>query len=132
MARAPTYSNEGDVKREIKKLLDKHNWFWWMPPGNGFGTTGVADFNAVRAGVFLAVEAKFDRKPTAMQIAFLRSVGAEDSFGFVVDEKRIDLFAAWLAAFDRACEAAARKQEPTAEDGALMLNTIRAMTQEIA
>src|SRR6056297_353525 len=83
-----TFETEKDVKAEVKKLLTKHGWFWWMPPGNGFGKGGVADFNALHHGVFLAIETKFgSKRPTPAQIGYLESIHAENGFGFVVNEK---------------------------------------------
>ena len=62
---ARTFLTEKDVKAEVKKLLNAHDWFWWMPPANGFGKAGISDFNALKKGVFLAVETKFgSKKPT--------------------------------------------------------------------
>lgn len=131
MAKAP--ENEKDVKKQVKGLLDKHGWFWWMPPANGFGRTGIADILAVRKGVFLAIETKFGgNKPTPMQIAFLDSVRQEDAFGFVVCEKRLEWLQAWMESFDRAVAAASRQEQPAAEDGAMMLNAIREMTRELS
>lgn len=124
--------NEKDVKKEVKKLLDKHGWFWWMPPANGFGKVGVADFNAIRGGVFLAIETKFgSNKPTVHQVAFLSSVIAEDGFGFVVNEKRLDCLVKWMDAFDKSANAVAAGKQPDAEDGAAMLDAIREMTHEL-
>lgn len=124
--------NEKDVKKEVKKLLDKHGWFWWMPPANGFGKVGVADFNALRGGVFLAIETKFGtNKPTVHQVAFLSSVIAEDGFGFVVNEKRLDWLANWMDAFDRSAKGVSEGKQPTPEDGAIMLDAIREMTHEL-
>lgn len=126
---ARTYTNEKDVKAEVKKLLDKHGWFWWMPPANGYGKAGIADFNAIRAGVFLAVETKFgSNKPSPMQTGWLNSVQAESGFAFVINEENIEWLGAWLSAFDRASAAVTAQQEVTPEDGALMLDAIRAMT----
>lgn len=123
-----TYNSERDVKRKVKTLLTKHNYFWWMPAANGFGTSGVSDILAIRSGVFLAIETKFGgNKPTAMQKGFLNSIMKEDGFAFVVDEKNIDWFESWLQAFDRAM----KTQKPSHEDGALMLNAIKAMTEAI-
>src|SRR5512139_3635363 len=108
MAKQPQYTNEADVKRQVKKLLDKHKWFWWMPPANGFGRTGISDFNALRGGVFLAVETKFGKnKPTHMQMGFMESVQAESGMAFVVNEQNLDAFAAWLDHFDNAVKAQA-------------------------
>lgn len=125
---AKTYTCEKDVKASVKKLLDKHGYFWWMPPANGFGKVGVSDFNALRAGVFVAVETKFGgNKPTVQQRAYLESVIAEGGFGFVVDEKTLDKLESWMDAFDRAAQNVSNKKEVAPEDGALMLDCIREM-----
>lgn len=133
--------DEGDVKKEIRKILNRHKWFWWMPPMNGYGTTGVSDFLALRGGVFLAIEAKHNKKqPTALQRGFLSSIIAEGGFGFVVNEHRLNHLENWLAAFDRSTGATAaalaegKKPEGAvdANDGALMLDCIKEMTRELA
>lgn len=125
-----TYTKEADVKAEVKKLLKAHNWFYWMPPMNGYGQSGVADFNALRAGVFLAVETKFgSNKPSPMQKAYLQSVMAEGGFGFVINEKNLDWFKGWLTAFDRAAGAFEQGAKPSEDDGSYMLNAIKAMTE---
>lgn len=125
------YSNEKDVKRDVKKLLDKHNWFWWMPAANGYGATGIADFNAIRGGVFLAVETKFGKnKPTVRQKAYLTSIQSETGIAFVVNEKTLPVFEGWLAAFDRSMEAAAKQENPSQEDGAYLIDAIRLLTAE--
>lgn len=128
-----TFLKEADVKAEVKTLLKKHGFFWWMPANNGFGKSGTSDFLAIRKGVFIAIETKFGgNRPTPLQVAFLNSIMAEDGFGFVVDEKRLELFAGWLAAFDRAAECAAKKKPVAEEDGAYMLDAIRELTRELA
>lgn len=122
-------NSEKDVKKEVKKVLDKHNWFWWMPPANGFGRVGVSDFNALRSGVFMAVETKFGKNtPTVQQKAYLSSIAAEEGFGFIVSDKNLDWFKAFMEAFDRSADHAARKVDPSPEDGATMLNAIRELT----
>jgi hypothetical protein len=132
MSREVTYRNEADVKKRVKKLLDQHNWFWWMPPANGFGKIGVSDFNAFRGGVFLAVETKFgNNKPTHHQKAFLESILAESGFAFVVTDKNMPWLESWLAAFDRAAEKAAKNQPVEPEDGAMMLNALKELTAGI-
>jgi len=128
----PQYNNEGDVKRAVKKLLDADKWFWWMPPANGFGKAGISDINAIKSGVFMAIETKFgSNKPTPLQIGFLNSVRSESGFAFVVNEKRIGTLGNFLAAFKRATEAQQQGQQPTPEDGAMMLNCIREMQLEL-
>ena len=125
-----TYNSEGDVKKQVKKILDAHNFFWWMPPANGYGVSGVSDFVAIRKGVVLAIETKFKKnKPTQPQKLFLESIMAEDGYGFVVNEKNIETFREFLLAFDRAALAYATKQKETPEDGAIMLNAIKELTE---
>lgn len=122
-------TDEKGVKREAKKLLDKHGYFWWMPPANGYGKAGISDIHAIKAGVFLAIETKFgDRQPTPMQVAFLNSIRSQDAFGFVVNEKTLGWLAVWLEAFDRATIAQSKSEEVADADGAAMIDAIRMMT----
>lgn len=121
--------NEKDVKKAVKKLLDQYDWFWFMPPANAYGKAGISDFIAIGQGVFLAIETKFgSNKPTAMQVGFLNSIRAEKGFAFVVNDKNIAWLEAWLASFKRGAEAISNKNMPTDEDGAMMINAIRELT----
>lgn len=129
MAKETQYTCEADVKAAVKKLLTKHNYFWWMPPANGFGRTGISDFNALRDGVFIAVETKFGKnKPTPMQIGFLESVQAESGMSFVVNEQNIGAFQTWLAHFDNAVTAQAEERDVDPADGAAMLDAMRELS----
>lgn len=125
------FPNEKDVKKEIKALLDKHEWFWWCPPANGFGVSGISDFQALRHGVFMAIEAKHtktSRKPSERQLAYLRTVSSHSAFAFVVNEANMGWFAVWLQAFDDASLAKQKGGEPTPETGAALINAIKALT----
>lgn len=124
-----TYTSENSVKSEINKLLNKHNFFWWSTPMNGFGKTGISDKLAYRGGILIAIEAKFGKnKPTTMQKAFLESIRAEGGFGFVVNDTNISWLKGFLEAFDRSIEAGQKKQMPSEEDGAYMINAIRELS----
>lgn len=123
------FPKESDVKKKVKRLLDKHNFFWWMTPANGFGTSGVADFCAFKHGTFMVIETKLHpNKPSDLQKAFLRSIHMEKGFAFVVSDKTLPDFEAWLGAFDRAVMTASHGEKPASEDGAMMLNAIAVMT----
>lgn len=124
--------NERDVKREVKRILTKHDWFWWMPPANGFGKVGISDVQAIKAGVFLTVETKYgDNKLTHHQRAFLESVNAESGFGFVVSEKTLDAFESFLVNFGESVrEVATNKQMPNTA-GAALLDAIRVLQASI-
>jgi hypothetical protein len=130
VAREKSYRSENDVKREIKRLLDKHGWFHWTAAAGAFSATGIADRLALRAGVFLAVEAKFGKnRPTRLQKAYLQSIMAEGGFGFCANETHLPILQTWLETFDRASQAFAQGQKPAHEDGALLLDCVRALTE---
>ena len=92
--------------------------------------TGISDFNGLKSGVFIAIEAKVHPNvPTANQIAFLNSVRAEDGFGFLVYPEHLPALEAFLSAFERAKMSVVSKGTPSTEDGAIMLNAIKELTQ---
>lgn len=49
---------EGRVKAEIKKVLQRHGAWYYMPIQNGMGVTGIPDFIACLNGRFLGIECK--------------------------------------------------------------------------
>jgi Holliday junction resolvase len=120
--------NEKGVKDKVKKLLVKHGWFYFMPPANAYGRSGISDFIALKAGVMLAIETKFgSNKPTAMQKAFLESINAESAFGFVVNEGNLDWLAAFLEDFGAQTELVASEGKMANEAGARLVDAIRAL-----
>lgn len=130
------FTSEKHVKKAVKDLLNKHDWFWWMPPANGFGKSGVSDFNALKNGVFMVIETKYGgNKPTPLQKAFIESVYSQKGLGFVVDEKNLDALAAWLESFDTNVEAvmAAGGGDPRnavdPDHGSRMLNATAVLTE---
>lgn len=124
------FPKEADVKQKVKRLLDRHSWFWWMTPANGFGKSGISDFCAFKHGTFMAVETKLHpNKPSEMQKAYLRSIRAEKGFAFVISDKTIDDLEVFLSSFDRSVKTASHGEKSSAEDGAATLNAIAVMTQ---
>jgi Holliday junction resolvase len=124
--------NEKDVKKKVKALLDTHGWFWFMPPANAYGKSGIADIIAIKDGVFLAIETKFGpNKPTPLQVGFLNSIRKEHGIAFVVNDKTVSFFEQWLEAFTRATTAVAGQKMPETEDGSLMLNAIKVLTDAL-
>lgn len=130
--RLKQFHSEKDVKKEVKKLLDREDWFWWMPPANAFGKSGIADFHAMKDSVFMAIETKFDKNPpTAQQIGFLNSIRAKGGFAFVVDEKRLDFLERFLLNYAESVRCVQRKREIPPEVGAEMINMIAEMSREL-
>ena len=133
MTRERIYKSEADVKKYVKKVLDQYRWRWWMPPMNGFGQTGVSDFNALRAGVFLAVETKFgDNELTTNQEKFLNDVLSEGGFGFVVYETTVETFEKWNELFDVATLHTSKGSAIPNEVGAGLLECARILTEPLA
>lgn len=52
---------EGKVKEKVKRLLKKHNVYYFMPVQTGMGATTL-DFLGCVGGVFFAIETKADEK----------------------------------------------------------------------
>lgn len=122
--------SEKDVKKRVKAILDKHGYFWWSPPANAYGKSGISDIHAIKAGVFMVVETKFGgNKATPLQVGFLNSVRAEDGNAFVVDENNIDFLDQFLESFAIAAEAQGRGQPVPEEHGSRMINCIYALTR---
>lgn len=125
---------ETDTRAKIQKLLEAHGWFWWVGKADMYGRSGASDRMAFRDGIFMAIEAKrgiVKPRPTALQVAFLNSIRAHRGFGFVVNDHRLPVLQAFLEAFDRARDAQMKKQDVADSDGAMMLNCIKEMTQEL-
>jgi hypothetical protein len=124
--------DEKGVKTLIKRLLDFHGWFHWMPAANGFGAQGISDHLAIKSGVFLAVEAKHgNNKPKPMQKGFGLQIIANDAYAFCVNEKNIDHLAMWLESFEASVAFVKNGGDPEdipQEHGARMLNAIAVLT----
>jgi hypothetical protein len=126
-------SKEKDVKTLIKRLLDFHGWFHWMPAANGYGAQGVSDHLAIKDGVFLAVEAKFGSgKPSTLQKAFCAQIMSNSGFAFCVNESNIDHLAWWLESFEIARQQQQEGKQPDSEHGSRLLNAISVLTDAFA
>jgi len=62
-------NNEADVKKAVRKVLDSlPKCYYFMPPANGYGRSGIPDFIGHVNGYFFGVETKFgSRDLTANQ-----------------------------------------------------------------
>jgi Holliday junction resolvase len=124
--------NEKDVRRKVQALLDKFGWFWWSIPATGYGQNGTSDMHALKNGVFMAIETKYGpRKPTPLQVGFLNSIRAEHSYAFVVSDRNLDWFGAFLESFDISTEAVSRNEMPPPEHGARLLNALTELSNKL-
>lgn len=86
------FSDEGDVKREIKKVLFRYrpHLHYWMPGASQFGTSGTHDFCIVQCGLFWTVEAKFGyNKPSENQVTFAQKVQRSGGLCLCINEANI-------------------------------------------
>lgn len=77
---------EGKVKAVVKKLLEQHGAWYFMPVSGGFGRAGVPDFVGVHCGLFFAVETKAaGGKTTRLQDIEMRKITEAGGTCFVVE-----------------------------------------------
>ncbi len=60
-------TSEGDVKTAVKEVLKTIPYCWYfMPPANGYGRSGIPDFVGCVNGRFFAIETKFGKGKTTV------------------------------------------------------------------
>jgi hypothetical protein len=94
------FKNEGDVKQVVKEVLKNigPDCWWFMPPANGYGRSGVPDFVGCVSGAMFCVETKFGAgKPTANQMREMTLAGMAGAVVWVVNEQNIGR---WTAEFE--------------------------------
>lgn len=82
---------EKKVKNAVRKILDKHGIYYFMPPGMGLGRSGVPDIIGCKKGKFIAIECKAGKgKATALQERELIAICSAGGFTFVAREDCLD------------------------------------------
>ncbi len=81
---------ESKVKAKIKAILKKHDIYYAMPIGTGYGNSGVPDFLCCVNGKFMAIEAKAGKgKTTALQEKNLQQIKDAGGLTAVIYETNI-------------------------------------------
>lgn len=57
---------EAKVKRDVAKILDRYNVYYFFPPANGYGRQGIPDIICCMHGHFLAIECKAGKGTTTV------------------------------------------------------------------
>ena len=57
---------EAKVKRDVAKILDRFNVYYFFPPANGYGRQGIPDIICCIHGHFLAIECKAGKGTTTV------------------------------------------------------------------
>jgi len=82
---------EKKVKDAVRKMLDRHGVYHFMPPGMGLGRSGIPDIVGCKNGKFIAIECKAGKgKTTALQERELVAICNAGGFTFVVNETCMD------------------------------------------
>ena len=82
---------EAKVKAKIKTILKKHNAYYAMPIGSGYGNAGVPDFLCCVNGYFVAIEAKAGKGvATALQLKNLEQINKAGGYTCIINETNMD------------------------------------------
>ena len=87
MAKTP----EGEIKDQVRKVLDEMGAYYFFPAANGYGRTGIPDVIACIGGHFVGIECKAGSKqPTALQQRELDNIEKAKGTGLLVNADNID------------------------------------------
>lgn len=88
---------EAKVKKEVKKILDELECYYFFPATGGFGKSGVPDIVVCYLGHFVGIECKSgDNKPTLLQEKNLENINKSKGSSIVVNEKNLPNLKMWL------------------------------------
>ena len=93
---------EAKVKQQIKQILKELNLWYFMPPANGYGRSGIPDFIGCLKGRLIAIEAKAGKgKTTALQDREIQKIKDAGGFVLIVNESNLptlkDLITSWTS-----------------------------------
>jgi Holliday junction resolvase len=87
MAKTP----EGEIKDQVRKVLDEMKAYYFFPAANGYGRTGIPDVIACIGGHFVGIECKAGSKqPTALQQRELDNIEKARGTGLLVNADNIE------------------------------------------
>lgn len=86
MAKTP----EGEIKDQVRKILDEMGAYYFFPAANGYGRTGIPDVIACIGGHFVGIECKAGSKqPTALQQRELDNIEKAKGTGILINADNI-------------------------------------------
>jgi Holliday junction resolvase len=81
---------EAKVKKEVVKILNAHDAYYFFPATGGFGRSGVPDIIVCFKGHFIGIECKAkNNTPTALQLRELQKIVVAGGFSVVINEDNI-------------------------------------------
>ena len=92
---------EAKVKVRVKKVLDEHKVYYFLPATGGYGRAGVPDIIACFNGRFIAIETKAGKgTTTTLQERELDLIRKSGGVAMVINEENLDELKLYLASFD--------------------------------
>ena len=92
---------EAKVKAKVRKVLDEHKVYHFMPATGGYGRAGVPDIIACFNGRFIAIETKAGKgTTTTLQERELDLIRRSGGVAMVINEENLDELKLYLASFD--------------------------------
>ena len=89
---------EKKVKTAVSRLLVEMGVYFFFPPANGMGRSGIPDIICCVKGRFLAIECKAGKgTTTALQDRELAAIRAAEGVAVVVNESNIDEVRFWVS-----------------------------------
>ena len=87
MAKTP----EGEIKDQVRKVLDEMGAYYFFPAANGYGRTGIPDVIACVGGHFIGIESKAGSKqPTTLQQRELDNIEKAEGTSILVNADNIN------------------------------------------
>ena len=83
---------EKRVKRAVEAMLKSMGVYYFFPPANGYGRSGIPDIICCANGYFLAIECKAGgNKPTPLQIREIENIRLAGGVAVVANETNYEL-----------------------------------------
>jgi Holliday junction resolvase len=83
---------EKRVKRAVEAMLKNMGVYYFFPPANGYGRSGIPDIICCVNGSFLAIECKAGgNKPTPLQIREIENIRLAGGVAIVANEGNWDM-----------------------------------------
>jgi Holliday junction resolvase len=82
---------ERKVKDKVKKILDQHGAYYFLPATHGYGSSGVPDIVACVKGKFIGIECKAKgNTTTALQDRNLKQIEDTGGIALVINEHNLN------------------------------------------
>lgn len=83
---------EKRVKRAVEAMLKNMGVYYFFPPANGYGRSGIPDIICCVNGRFLAIECKAGgNKPTPLQVREIENIRLAGGVAIVANEGNWDM-----------------------------------------